>query len=114
MSDILDSQSDGTGPAASVDEKTEDRSLEIKVNGLTVKVTERIGIHKLLVKAKSVGAIEGIIDEYAIERVSEDGRYGLEDTITVKADEEFLAIPTGPTPVAWSSDIARLERTNGH
>ena len=113
MNDILDSQSGDVGPVTSVGGKTKDSSLEIKVNGLAVKVTERIGIHKLLVKAKSVGAIEGIIDEYAIERVSEDGRYGLEDTITVTSDEEFLAIPTGPTPVAWSSDIARLERTNG-
>lgn len=88
------------GPVTAVEGTTEVSSLRIKVNGIVIKVTESIKIRELLIKAKGAGAIEGIIEEYVIERVSEEGQHSLEEIITVKVDEEFLAVPTGPTTVA--------------
>lgn len=99
MSDIPD-RHENAGPVTTVDETTEVSRLQIKVNGIVIKVTEQIKIRELLIKAKGARAIEGIIEEYVIERVSEEGQSGLEEIITVKADEEFLAVPTGPTTVA--------------
>lgn len=99
MSDIPGSHG-SAGPATAVDETTTVSRLQIKVNGIVIDVTERIEIRELLIKAKGAGAIEGIIEEYVIERVSEEGQHGLEEIITVKVDEEFLAVPTGSTTVA--------------
>lgn len=105
MSDTPSSH-EGIGPIATVDETTKISSLQIKVNGIGITVTERIEIRELLIKAKGAGAIEGVIEEYVIERVSEEGQHGIEEIITVKVDEEFLAVPTGATTVAQSSVIA--------
>ena len=100
MSDILGSHESDAGSVTNEYETTKDGRLQIKVNGLMIEVTEQIGTFDLLVKAKGAGAIVGTIEEYVIERVLKDGRHGLEDTITVTAGEEFLAIPTGSTAVA--------------
>lgn len=99
MSDIPDSHG-SAGPATVVDETTTVSRLQIKVNGIVIKVTEHVKVRELLIKAKGARAIEGIIEEYVIERVSEGGQHGLEEIITVTVDEEFLAVPTGPTTVA--------------
>ena len=99
MSDISGGHGSAS-PVTAADETTEVSRLQIKVNGIVIKVAERVKIRELLIKAKGAGAIEGIFEEYVIERVSEEGQHGLEEIITVKGDEEFLAVPTGPTTVA--------------
>ena len=79
---------------------TELSRVRIKVNGVTIEVTSKVGIREVLTKARDAGAIEGLVEEYVIERVEEEGEIAPEEIITVKELEEFLAVPTGKTEVA--------------
>ena len=103
MSDIPGNGEGGAGAVAHTGEATEVRHVKIKVNGIVIDVTEEIEIREILIKAKDAGAIEGVITEYVIERIDEEGELGIERTITVKESERFVAVPTGPTDVAWST-----------
>ncbi len=100
MSDVPGGGKRGAGPVATVGDATESNRVQIKVNGVSVTVTETVLIREMLEAAKNEGAIEGLVKEYAIERVKEEGEIGIEEIITVKEFEEFLAVPTEPTPVA--------------
>ena len=83
-----------------LDQERRCRRVEIKVNGVTVKVTREVVVREVLTKARDAGAIEGLVEEYVIERVEEEGEIAPEEIITVKELEEFLAVPTGKTEVA--------------
>ena len=100
MSNIPGDDEGGAGPVASVDDAAEINRVRIKVNGITIEVTETVKVHEVLAKAKGAGAIEGSVEEYILERVEKEGEMGIEETVTVTELEEFLAVPTGKTDVA--------------
>lgn len=70
------------------------------MNGVTVEVTAEVTVKDILVKAKQAACFSGIVEEYVLERTSEEGELPREQVITVVEAEEFLAVPTAPTPVA--------------
>lgn len=100
MNNIPGSDQGDVGPLANVDDATEAMRVRIKVNGVTIEVTEKIRIREVLIKARDAGAIEGSVEGYVIERVEKEGEVTLEETIIVTELEEFLAVPTGKTEVA--------------
>ena len=100
MNDIPGGDEAGTGPVAGVDDVTEGVRVQIKVNGITIEVTEEVDVREVLNKAKDGGAIEGSGEEYIIERVEKEGEIKIGETVTVREHEEFLAVPTGKTEVA--------------
>ena len=100
MSDVPGGGKRGAGPVATVGDATKSNRMQIKVNGISVTVTETVLIREMLEAARNEGAIEGKVEAYVIERVEKEGEIGVEETITVKEFEEFLAVPTEPTPVA--------------
>ena len=100
MSEIPGGTEGDVGPVTNVDDATEVTRVNIKVNGLTIEVTEKVIVHEMLTRAKEAGCIEGEVDEYVIERVSGEGELSLRETIVVEDQEEFLAVPTGKTEVA--------------
>ena len=100
MSGIPGGGENGIGPVASIDSTEETSHVQIKVNGITINVTETVQVREVLVKAKDANAIEGSIDEYVIEKVNEEGEIKIEETIKVTELEEFIAVPTGKTDVA--------------
>lgn len=85
------------GPVATVDES---QTVAVRVNGVTIHVTRVVKVRDLIKQAKDAGAIEGLVEEYVIERVAAEGEIGIELTITVNELEEFLAVPIGRTEVA--------------
>ena len=85
------------GPVARVDES---QTVAVSVNGVTIQVTRLVTVRDLITQAKAAGAIEGLVEEYVIERVAAEGEIGIEQTITVVELEEFLAVPIGRTEVA--------------
>lgn len=89
-----------SGPVANVGEAEEVTAVRIKVNGVTVEVTAEVVVTDILVKAKEAGCFGGVVEEYVIERVSEEGELALDEAIVVVEDEEFLAVPVGKTEVA--------------
>lgn len=93
----------GAGAVANTGEVTEIRHVKIKVNGIVIDVTEEVEIREILIKAKGAGAVEGVVEEYAIERVDKEGELKIGETITVRESERFVAVPTGSTPVARSA-----------
>ena len=100
MSDIPGGDESGAGPVASIDDAAEAGRVRIKVNGVTIEVTETVEVREVLAKAKGTGAIEGSVEEYILERVEKEGEMGIGETVTVTELEEFLAVPTGKTDVA--------------
>ena len=100
MSDIPGSGEGKVGAVADVGEATEVEQVKIKVNGIAIEVTEEIKIRDILIEAKGAGAIEGVVEEYVLERVEKEGELGIEETVTVTESEEFFAVPTGRTDVA--------------
>ena len=100
MIDIPESDERGAGPMANV---AEVRHVQVKVNGMVIDVAETVMVREILTRAKWADAIEGMIEEYILERVEEEGELGelgTDETITVTELEEFLAVPTGRTEVA--------------
>ena len=100
MNDIPSGDEGGMRPVAGVDDVTEGVRVQIKVNGITIEVTEKVEVREVLDKAKDGGAIEGSVEEYIIERVKKEGEIKIGETVTVREHEEFLAVPTGKTDVA--------------
>ena len=105
MSDIPGGGGIGAGPVAKVDDATKVRSVPIKVNGITIEVIETVSIREILTQARDTGAIEGSVEGYVIERVEKEGELGIEETIRVTEFEEFLAVPTGKTDVAYAIQV---------
>ena len=99
MSDIPGGGGGGTGPVANVDAAGEVSTVRIKVNGVTIEVTGKVMVREMLIKARDVGAIEGST-EYTVEKVEKEGELKNDEVIEVMESDEFLAVPTGPTPVA--------------
>ena len=100
MSDIPGENDGPVGPVANVGEGEYVRRVQIKVNGVTIEVTEEVIVKHILEKAKAAGCFGGPVEEYVIERVSVEGELPLDGTIVVVEAEEFIAVPTGKTPVA--------------
>ena len=100
MNDIPDGDNGRVGPVTNTGGATELERVRIKVNGVTIEVTAKIGIREVLTKARDAGAIEGAVEDYVLERVEEEGELAIEETVTVKELDEFLAVPTGKTDVA--------------
>ena len=104
MSNIPGGDGGGAGPVANVDAATEVSRVRIKVNGVTIEVTEEITgkvvVREMLIKARDAGAIEGSVEEYVIERVEREGEVKIDEVIEVTESDEFLAVPTGSTEVA--------------
>ena len=86
-------------PVARVGESQVER-VRIKVNGVEIEVTNKVKVRDLIKGAKGAGAIEGLVEEYVIERVKSEGEIGIGEVITVVEKEEFLAVPVGKTEVA--------------
>lgn len=100
MNDIIGKDASDVGPVAKIDDVTEVNRVLIEVNGTTIEVTKSVSVHEILTKTRNAGAIEGLIEEYIIERVEREGEIKLEETITVTEGERFFAVPTGKTEVA--------------
>lgn len=90
----------GTGPVAGVDEGGEVERVQIKVNGVEIEVAKEVRVQEIIEISKGAGAIEGLVEEYVIERVKSEGEIEVDTTITVAENEEFLAVPVGKTEVA--------------
>ncbi len=97
MNDAPGSSNGEVGPVAIVNES---ENVTVSVNGVKIRITRVVTVRDLLQNAKAVGAIEGLVEEYVIERVAAAGEIGIEQTITVNDLEEFLAVPVGKTEVA--------------
>ena len=100
MSNIPGGDGGGAGPVANVDAATEIRRVRIKVNGVTIEVTEKVKVREMLIKARDAGAIEGSVEAYVIERIEEEGEVAIDEVIEVTGSDEFLAVPTGATEIA--------------
>ena len=88
------------GPVSEVGEVEGSTLVSIRVNGISLEVTKEVAVEVILAKAKDAGCIEGLIEEYVIERVSEAGQLSQATTIVVEEAEEFIAVPSGATSVA--------------
>lgn len=88
------------GPVTEVSEVEEATLVSIRVNGTSLEVSKEVAVKVILAKAKDAGSIEGLVEEYVIERVSEAGQLSQETTIVVEEAEEFIAVPSGGTAVA--------------
>ena len=89
------------GPVTEVSEVEKATLVSIRVNGTTLEVAKEVTVKVILAKAKDAGCIEGLeVEEYVIERVSEEGQLAQDTTIVVEEAEEFVAVPKGSTPVA--------------
>lgn len=94
---------DHDNEARSVAPGDESRGLEsipVKVNGVEIEVLEEVRVQELIEMARAKGAIAGTVDEYVIERVTEDGELRGDEIIRISEREEFLAVPVEPTTVA--------------
>ena len=100
MSEIPGSDEGGAGPVANVDAAGDVGAVRIKVNGMTIEVTEKVAVREMLIKARDVGAIEGSVEAYVIERIEKEGEVTIDEIIGVEESDEFLAVPTGSTEVA--------------
>lgn len=74
--------------------------VRVKVNGVEIEVTEEVLVRELVAKAKDKGAIAGYVNEYVVERTTEGGEFGIDETIRISDQEELLAVPEGGTTVA--------------
>lgn len=82
------------------DESERARRVPVKVNGVEIEVAEEVRVQELIEMARDSGAIAGSVDEYVIERVTEDGELRGDETIRISEREEFLAVPVEATTVA--------------
>ena len=100
MYKFLGNDEDTMSAVTNVENSTATNSVSITVNWVMIDVIDEVKVRDVLIKAKESGAIMGFIDEYVIERVEVEGELQREEMITVKEQEEFIAVPTGPTKVA--------------
>ena len=82
------------------DESQGARRVPVKVNGVEIEVAEEVRVQELIELARDKGAIAGSIYEYVVERVTQEGEFGIDETIRITEREELLAVPVEPTTVA--------------
>lgn len=90
------------GPNAAEPPRTVDEApLSVRVNGVPMDVApgEPVPVSAILDKAKVMDAIAGDPGDYILQTPSGE-ILGRDQTIRPTPDEEFLAMPAGPTPVA--------------
>ena len=74
-------------------------TIEIKVNGVAIKVDEeKLLAEKVLEIAKQHGAMPGKPEDYLLQ--GDQHLYKPEDWVNFEEDKEFITIPEGPTDVA--------------
>ena len=79
--------------------KEENRSFEIKVNGIEIEVkSQELTAHEILELAKERGAVPGNPDEYVLQ--GDKGRYDPDALVNLEEDNIFITLPTTPTQVA--------------
>ena len=62
---------------------------------------EKMTAQEILEIAAERGAIDGKPEDYILQSLKDDDRkYKPEDTVDLSVDNEFIALPFGPTPVA--------------
>ena len=62
---------------------------------------EKLTALEILEMAAERGAFEGKPEDYILQSLKEEGRqYKPEDTVDLSVDNEFIALPVDPTPVA--------------
>ena len=62
---------------------------------------EKLKALEILEMAAERGAFEGKPEDYILQSLKEEGRqYKPEDTVDLSVDNEFIALPVDPTPVA--------------
>ena len=84
---------------AATGDRIENRSYEIKVNGIEIEVKrQEITAGKILELAKERGAVPGNPEEYVLQ--GDKGRYGPDDLVNLEEDNIFITLPTAPTQVA--------------
>ena len=93
--------------ARSVARGDESQGLEcipVKVNGVEIEVPEEVLVRDLVAKAKEKDAIAGSVDDYVVERLTQEGEFRIDETIRISEQEELLAVPVDATPVARSAN----------
>ena len=72
------------------------------VNGVKIESSyEKLTALEILKIAAERGAIDGKPEEYILQSLKEDAQtYKPEDTVDLSVDNEFIALPSGSTPVA--------------
>ena len=62
---------------------------------------EKLTAMEILKMAAERGAFEGKPEDYILQSLKEDDRkYKPQDTVDLSVDNEFIALPVDPTPVA--------------
>ena len=75
--------------------------ITFKVNGVVLESThEKLVSLDILKMAAEKGAVAGKPEDYYLQDIASTHKYKHEDWVELKQDEEFLAVPQGPTPVA--------------
>ena len=81
---------------------TDNTAFPFKVNGVQLSSDKPvISVREILQLARDKGAIPQTPDKYMLK--GEKGEYGLDNTVDLREDNLFIAIPTGGTPVALLS-----------
>ncbi len=81
---------------------TTTRVFAYTVNGVKIESQyEKLTALEILEIAVERGAIEGKPEDYILQSLKDEDRtYKPEDTVDLSEDDEFIALPVGPTPVA--------------
>lgn len=75
--------------------------ITFKVNGVVLESThEKLVSLDILKMAAEKGAVAGKPEDYILQDMAGAHKYKPDDWVELKQDEEFLAVPQGPTPVA--------------
>lgn len=83
--------------------KPDEGPIHFTVNGVElVSNHDKVVALDILKMAKGKGAFEGKPEDYYLEDASSDEKYYLEDWVELKKNKKLLAIPQGPTPVAYT------------
>ena len=94
----------GTPPGGDPPQVIEAGPIHFTVNGkdLTQAPGEDLTAEEILRMAKEKGAFTGSLDQYTLEALDDKdkGVYAPGVKVTPKEGERFLAVPSGPTPVA--------------
>ncbi len=90
----------GVRSVARGDESQGARRVPVKVNGVEIEVAEEVLVRELVDKAREKGAIAGSVNECVVERVTQEGEFGIDETIRITEREELLVVPVEPTTVA--------------
>jgi len=94
----------GAPPGGDPPQVIEAGPIHFTVNGkdLTQTPGEDLTAEDILRMAKEKGAFTGSLDQYTLEALDgkDEDAYAPDVKVTPKEGEQFLAVPSGPTPVA--------------